>query len=158
MSFPACYPKINSFEELKGRTIKAISGLEKESECVKFTMEDNSIVELYHQQDCCESVQIEDVCGDPEDLLNAPIREAEETVGESEDTDWGTQTWTFYRISAGKGGGVVIRWCGESNGYYSESVDFRHTPAPKTQAQLASEQALALAKRAVTFAQVTFGE
>jgi len=64
-------------------------------------------------------------------LVGSPILQAEESTNENEnpegvdvDEEWRDSfTWTFYRIGT-INGGVVIRWYGESNGYYSESVDF----------------------------------
>lgn len=87
---------------------------------------------FYHSQDCCENVRVEDTCGDLSDLVGAPILEATETrcedaTGDDECTN-DSGTWTFYRFSTVKGT-VTVRWLGTSNGYYSESVDFRYDPA-----------------------------
>lgn len=75
---------------------------------------------MTHIQDCCEAVDIDDICGVLEDLVGTPVLSATEEYqkGEHDYT-----TWTFYRITTFNGT-VVIKWFGESNGYYSETADF----------------------------------
>lgn len=58
--------------------------------------------------------------GDLEDLLDSPILEAE-SVSRERDTDYGDECYTFYKFSTLKGS-VVLRWLGESNGYYGVEV------------------------------------
>ena len=116
-----------NFSDLKGKTLTRAEKVRDDR--MLFEDSDGKTYALYHSQDCCESVNIEDVSGDLSDLVDSPILIAEEsssnTDPEGYKRDWPPEsvTWTFYRIGTIKGT-VVIRWLGESNGYYSESVEF----------------------------------
>lgn len=111
-----------SFADLLGRTIVVITGAEKDSGLVTIQCADGTVFEMFHRQDCCEDVSVEDVVGDPSCLIGHPITLAEETSNDDPNATM-SGTWTFYRLGTVMGT-VVIRWYGSSNGYYSESVDF----------------------------------
>ena len=120
---------LKKFEDLRGHTLKDIQNIDDEE--IIFTLEDDSQYRLHHIQDCCESVVVEDIAGDLRDLVGSPILLAEEVSSEENPPDAHPETiayqdsftWTFYKLSTIRGS-VTIRWYGESNGYYSESVDF----------------------------------
>lgn len=114
------------FSELQGKTISRVSVDGNSS--IDFELESGERYRLYHYQDCCENVTIEDICGDIQSIVGSPVLLAEEATNhnlparneEYHDDSW---TWTFYKIRT-MTGDVTIRWYGESNGYYSESVTF----------------------------------
>ncbi|MBD8005841.1 DUF7448 domain-containing protein [Bacillus norwichensis] len=114
------YGNYLNVDVLLGKTLSEIKNNNNHE--LLFYTTDGEKYKMYHDQDCCESVGIEEIIGDLGDLINSPITMAEEVTNQGE-TDWGSQTWTFYKFATNKGY-VTIRWLGESNGYYSESVDF----------------------------------
>lgn len=111
------------FAALLGITLKEVRGAEKGSTAVTFVTVGGIVFTMYHEQDCCEDVRLEDVTGDPQHLIGRPITLALESSKAGTDVDYGTATWTFYRIGTVMGT-VVLRWLGTSNGYYSEDVTF----------------------------------
>ena len=130
-----------SIEVLKGKTLEKVYVKGDE---IKFDTAEGNSYRMYHSQDCCESVSIEEIIGDLSDLVGSPILLAEEVSSTEPEPNikaerdkeraeaeasggyyYGhdSETWTFYKLSTIKGS-VTIRWYGSSNGYYSESVSF----------------------------------
>ena len=109
-------------EVLKGKTL---ASLVNEGDELVFKTTDGETYRMYHEQDCCEHVRIEDIVGDLQDLVGSEILIAEEVEGESpaDFEAYESYTWTFYKFATRKGY-VDLRWLGESNGYYSEGVSF----------------------------------
>ena len=118
---------MNEVNELIGRIISRIDVNRNDGDDrIVFYLNDGDRYEMYHSQDCCESVNIEDIEGDVDDLTGTPIITAEESSnrGDGDDDDYDdSETWTYYKFSTILGY-VTIRWYGTSNGYYSESVNF----------------------------------
>lgn len=77
--------KVVDFSELKGKTIKSITGLEQQSEQVKFECTDGSKYRMSYYQDCCASCSIEDVAGNVEDLIGTEILLSEEVSSNKPD-------------------------------------------------------------------------
>jgi hypothetical protein len=109
---------------LKGKTLSDIILKKEFDDEIIFTMDDGIKVKLFHEQDCCECVVVEDIVGDFKDLVDNPLLIAEERTENNSNSDRDeSNTWTFYELATIKGS-VTIKWHGSSNGYYSESVSF----------------------------------
>lgn len=122
---------LSPLEELLGKTLSSVTRNGDES--IDFESVTGERWRMYYEQDCCASCSIEDVVGDLQDLVGAPVAMAEESTNSVDPHPSGytaeSFTWTFYRFATVKGY-VTIRWYGSSNGYYSESVTFRRMEAP----------------------------
>lgn len=127
------------FSVLKGETLKEIQ-MNKPNPIswwssdggMLFITESGKQFWMGHYQDCCESVYLEEISGNLDDLIGNPLVMAEQVSNEEEYTNmlpkkeaskYCSETWTFYKLATYKGY-VTLRWYGTSNGFYSESVSF----------------------------------
>lgn len=104
-------------DELVGKVIRGLAY----DEYYFQILTDDCVYIFYHEYDCCEDVWITQVDGISDKIIGSRIVIAE-VVTDEKDTEYGHITWTFYKIGTNKGM-IDFRWQGESNGYYSESVD-----------------------------------
>lgn len=120
---------ITCLNDLQGRILCKAEQIGDDE--LRFYLTEEHYLKMYHSQNCCESVVIEDIVGDLEDLVGTPLLLVEE-VSNYDATPpyeyYDSYTWTYYRFRTIKGS-VDIRWYGSSNGYYSERVDIEIFPA-----------------------------
>lgn len=122
--------EINSTENLKGLVLVNVDESDYPDSLI-FKFNNGAEIKMYHELDCCENVEIVDIDGDLQDLVGGILIDFSERkstifdelriqikdIKPTEDS----HTWTFYHIITSKAS-VIIRWLGESNGYYSEDV------------------------------------
>lgn len=123
-------------KEMIGETFVRVEtvadGGENVRDQIAFYVSDGHGFLMYHEEDCCERVAVDDVVGDLDDLVGSAVVRAEKPSSldgfnekrAAREDDESSFTWTFYILGTAKGT-VTIRWYGSSNGYYSESVTIR---------------------------------
>ena len=118
--------KFIPFETLQGKVLKEVHINHFFGRCggrgntIDFVTADGETYMLYSYEAGYGNdvrVWVEDMCGDVSAILGEPILLAECVTQKS------LSTWTFYKLATNRGY-LTIRWCGESNGYYSEEVNF----------------------------------
>jgi hypothetical protein len=115
-------------ESLVGEKLAYIDAGDAGDDEILLTTESGRRIQIYHSQDCCESVRILDTSGNWHELIGKVIIEATKEVVDDADrpdcvcgySDSWTRTDLTFRVDDAT---VISRWIGESNGYYSESVD-----------------------------------
>lgn len=119
-----------------------------DNDSVTFICADRTRYIMQHDYHCCESVTLDDVCGEWADIIGFPILDAYESKNADVPKDGervDSFSWSFYNITTIKGT-VTLRWYGESNGYYSESVDIEKFSPIKPGSDIAKISIIDLAR------------
>ena len=113
------YSQPISIDQIKGMTITAV--IYKESNESLLIHLNTHVLEMIHHRDCCETVYLADVVGAFEDLIGYPLLEVSESIVDIATADMSSTT-SYYNFRTVKAS-VQLRWLGESNGFYSETID-----------------------------------
>ncbi len=90
--------------QMLGKTFVQVSGAVDSDEMLFETAQGERFM-FAHSQDCCESVRINDITGDLQDLVGSPLLVAEEVRGatEPDEEHYESYTYTFYKFATRKG-------------------------------------------------------
>jgi hypothetical protein len=106
-----------AFSDLRGKTLTKVTPSETADE-ILFETSDGLKYRMCHFQDCCESVGINEIAGDLDDLIGREIKHVEES-----DVEQDNYLSTFYTLRT-DAGTVQITWGANLDTYYSTNVDF----------------------------------
>ena len=108
--------------DIKTLAGEVLTHVDEGGDQILLTTESGRTIKIYHEQDCCESVSIQDRTGEWHTLIGKVIVEADAKEEQLSDQKYESATLTTLTFSTNEDT-VISRWIGESNGYYSESVD-----------------------------------
>ena len=114
--------------------ILAVRGMEVGSREVVIDT-DQGTIWLYHEQECCEQVELVDVTGDPEDIVGGVLVLFEKRTHEDmrlpkarKIKSKGSDPFTFYELRTTKGD-VTLRWQKVTDTWYGTDVLVRFKDA-----------------------------
>jgi hypothetical protein len=109
------------FDVLVGEVLDAVD-IDREKDQILLTTRSGRQFLIHHEQKCCETVEISGQDGSFDKLIGKPIVEARDNAVDTseEAADSQTTTTLVFRVDDHT---VISQWVGDSNGYYSESVD-----------------------------------
>lgn len=119
-----------SVKSMVGSVVKSIDIDESNDDCL-ITLEDGRQFKIEHSQDCCEKVRFYDAKGNVHSLVGKKLTDVTEDYGlsqededgrKAEDEAYDSYTWSVYKFQTDNDT-VILRWFGESNGYYCETTD-----------------------------------